>query len=175
MPAFRALGPAFSVLNPGIIANMSKLPHLSVVRRRAFAWSLALLSCAWLLSACAEDDADRIDAFINAVTGDVTTARIDHVLTTYLALEQKPLSATVLGDMRLYRGEDAQGLHDAVHARLQRLLGTSVKILRRHVDIKGDIARVELQLFGDGVMGNVIYELAKLDKHWVITIARVGN
>lgn len=145
-------------------------------RRTLLLAVLAFAGHSGLLTACGEDDADRIDAFIAAVTGEVTTARIDHVLDTYLALDQRPLSTTVLGDMRLYREEDAATLREAVHRRLQRVLGSSLKVLRRHVDLRGTTARVELQLFGDNLMGNVVYELAKLDdKRWIITLVRVGN
>jgi hypothetical protein len=156
------------------MAHMTQLaPAFS---RRAALLGAALVVCSvWVLGACAEDDEDRIETFIAAVTGEVTTARIDHVLTTYLELAQRPVSATVMGDMRLYRAPDAQRLKVVVHGRLQRLLGTSIKILRRHVEIKGDKARVELQLFGDNVMGNVIYELSKVEKRWLISVVRVGN
>ncbi len=162
-----------------IMWDMPKLAQALGSPRRPIMFAL-FLACSpllpWLLGACAEDDEDRIEAFIAAVTGEVTTERIDHVLNTYLALEQRPLSTTVLGDMRLYRAEDKPRLHDSVHQRLQRLLGSKVKILRRHVAIKDDKARVELQLFGDSVMGNVIYELSKLDKaRWVMSVVRVGN
>ena len=150
-------------------------PRTLYPRRTVLGAALAIACTLALVSGCGEDDADRIDAFIEAVTGDVTTPRIDHVLTTYLALDERPLSATVLGDMRLYRAEDAQRLHDSVHARLQRLLGTSVKTLRRRVDIRGDSARVELQLLGPDLMGNVVYELTKREKRWFITLVRVGN
>jgi hypothetical protein len=128
-----------------------------------------------MASACGEDDEDRIDTFVEAVTGEVTSERVDHVLNTYLDLERRPLSTTVLGEMHLYRPEDESRLKQAVRSRLQRIFGTSLKTLRRHTELKGDKARVELQVLGDGMMGNVSYDLFKDDKRWLIAEVRVGR
>lgn len=141
--------------------------------RRALWPIFALLTI--LSSACGEDDEDRIETFVEAVTGEVTSERVDHVLATYLDLEQRPLSTTVLGDMRLYRAEDESRLKEVVRSRLQRMFGSSLKTLRRQIDIKGEKARVDLQVFGDGMMGNVSYELVKRDERWLIVAIRVSR
>jgi len=134
-----------------------------------------ILSCLTLLLACSEDDEDRIDAFVAAVTGEVSEPRIDHVLTTYIDLEAAPLSATVLTTMRLYQASDRARLRSEVIERLQRAMGSSLKIIRRRTDLKHDGARVELQLYGADMMGNVVYELVKRDKRWLLQRVRVGG
>ena len=137
-------------------------------------WLLAAL-IAMLVCACGEDDEDRIDAFVESVTGELTSERVDHVLATYLDLQERPLSTTVLGETHLYRSEDEERLKELARSRLQRMFGTSLKPLRRQVEIKGETARVDLQLLGDGMMGNVSYRLYKEGKRWLISEVRISR
>jgi hypothetical protein len=143
--------------------------------RRSFVLAVLFASSCVLL-ACGESDEDRIDAFIAAVTGEVTPARIDHVLTTYVSLDDEPLSVSVFGQQSLYRATDGTRLAEDAHRRLGRVLGKSARILKRRVDLQGTHARVELQLIGDQMLGNVFYELEKRgDKRWVVSSARFGE
>jgi hypothetical protein len=139
---------------------------------RVARWLVALFIAA-LAGGCGEDDEDRIDKFVEAVTGEMSSERVDHVLSTYLDLDDRPLSTTVFGDMHLYRAEDEQQLKQLARSRLQRISGSSLKALRRQVEIKGETARVDLQLLGDGMMGNVSYELYKRGERWFLSAVRI--
>jgi hypothetical protein len=137
---------------------------------RAFALMLALLC----LSACSKDDEDYIDEFVDAVTGEVSEGRVDHVFRTYIDVAREPLDVRVLGENHLYREEEADALEQRAKSRLSRLYGSSLRAVRKRIDIKGGEAFVELQLLSDQGMGVVRYELAKRDGRWLLGTVRFG-
>lgn len=130
--------------------------------------ALAILA-ALALVACGKDDEDRIDEFVEAVTGEVSEARVEHVLQTYLDLEAEPLDVRALGEGRVYRAEERERLVEQVRKKTQRLLGSSLKVLRKRIDLTGDEARVDLQLLGQNGIGEARYELKKHGERWLLS------
>ena len=128
-----------------------------------------------LLCACGTSDADRIDEFVKAVTGEVSTERIDRVLASYVDLEQQPLDVNVLGDLRGYDPAQRARLGQEAHSRLGFLVGKRLNVLRKQIAIDGTNARVELQLFGRDGMGNLRFALAKHGERWLISRLDVGH
>jgi ribosomal protein L12E/L44/L45/RPP1/RPP2 len=133
---------------------------------RALGISLLLLSL--LTTACAEDDEDRIDTFVAAVTGKVDARAIDHVLATYVDVATENLDVRAFGDSRMYRAEDAERFEKEARARLEHIEGRSLNAVRRRIRIEGETARVELQFLGRDAMGSVRYELRKHGTRWLI-------
>lgn len=138
-----------------------------------------LIAFLWLslsvLSACAKDDEDYIDEFVAAVTGDVTSERVDHVFNTYVDPDVEPVDVRVLEHNRLYGAGEGADMRKKAQEKLSRLNGSSLKILRRKVDIKDDRAYVDLQLFSREAMGNVRYDLRKHDKRWLLSKVAVNQ
>jgi hypothetical protein len=131
---------------------------------RAFATACLLAMCV----ACAEDDADRIDAFVASVTGELTEERVAHVMKTYVDLDEEPIDVRAFGDGRLYRAEDQERFDHDADRRLGPLMGRSLNAVRKRIDIRGNEATVELQLLSRTMMGQVRYELVKRGKRWLI-------
>jgi hypothetical protein len=131
---------------------------------RAFATACLLALCV----ACAEDDEDRIDAFVASVTGELSDERVEHVMKTYVDLDEEPIDVRAFGDGRLYRAEDQERFDRDAQRRLGPLMGRSLNAVRRRIDIRGNEATVELQLLSRTMMGSVRYELVKRKKRWLI-------
>jgi hypothetical protein len=128
-----------------------------------------LLACLLAFTgSCAETDADRIDAFVSSVTGELTEDRVAHVLKTYVDLDAEELDVRALGDSHLYRAEDRERFEADVERRLGPLQGRSLNAVRKHIEIKADNATVELQMLSRTMMGQVRYELVKRGKRWLI-------
>lgn len=152
---------------------MTSAPHCSLpFSPRARWWVGATLA---LLCACSTSDADRIDEFVKAVTGEVTSARIDQALARYVDLERQPLEVSVFGDLRGYDQAQREKLSQDAHARLTFLLGKRLNVLRKQIAIDGTEARIELQLFGREGMGNLRYVLAKHGERWLIARLDLGR
>ena len=126
-------------------------------------------------SACSKDDGDLIDEFVDSVTGEVNDARIEHVFRTYIDLDREPLDVRVLGENHLYRADEASALEQRAKSRLSRLNGTSLRAVRRHIEIKPPDAFVDLQLLSDQGMGGVRYELVKREGRWLLSVVRFGT
>lgn len=129
----------------------------------------------FVLFGCAKDDEDYIDDFVTAVTGDVTSERIDHVFNTYVDPDVEPIDVRVLEHNRVYGAGEAGEMRTKAQEKLGRLGGSSLKILRRKVEIKGERAYVDLQLFSREAMGNVRYDLRKHDKRWLLSKVAVNQ
>jgi hypothetical protein len=133
--------------------------------------ALALLI---LCSACSKDDSDLIDEFVDSVTGEVSDTRIEHVFRTYIDLAREPLDVRVLGENHLYQADEQSALAARAKSRLSRLNGTSLRALRRHIELKPPEALVDLQLLSDQGMGAVRYELVKREGRWLLSVVRFG-
>lgn len=142
-------------------------------QRRRARWLPGVLVL--LCAACGTSDADRIDDFVKAVTGEVSSARIDQALTSYVDLNLQPLDVSVFGDPRGYGAEQRAKLGHDAHARLGSLFGNRLNVLRKRVEIRLPNAYVDLQLLGRGGMGNVRYTLVKHGERWLIAKVDVGG
>jgi hypothetical protein len=152
-------------MKPDRTARISRAP----LRVRGLIGVLALL-CA----ACGTSDADRIDDFVKAVTGEVSAERIDQALASYVDLDLQPLDVSVLGDPRGYASEQRAKLAHDAHARLGFLFGKRLNVLRKRIEIRPPSAHVELQLLGREGMGNVRFTLAKHAERWLIAKVYIG-
>jgi hypothetical protein len=132
---------------------------------RAFATACVL---AVMCLGCEETDEDRIDAFVAAVTGELTDERVEHVMKTYVDLAEEPIDVRAFGDGRLYRAEDRERFRQDAARRLGPLMGRSLNAVRKRIDLRGSEATVELQLLSRTMVGQVRYELVKRDKRWLI-------
>jgi hypothetical protein len=128
-----------------------------------------------LCAACGTSDADRIDDFVKAVSGEVSAERIDQALASYVDLNLQPLDVSVFGDPRGYLSEQRAKLGHDAHARLGFLFGKRLNVLRKRVEIRPPSAHVELQLLGREGMGNVRYTLAKHAERWLIAKVSIGQ
>jgi hypothetical protein len=135
----------------------------------------ALAAIALLAAACGTSDADRIDDFVKAVTGEVSAERIDQALASYVDLDLSPLTVSVFGDERPYAPEQAAKLAHDAHARLAFLSGKRLNVLSRRIEISAPSARVELRLLGREGMGQVRYTLAKHGERWLIGKVDIGR
>jgi hypothetical protein len=136
---------------------------------------LASMLLALTCYGCTISDAERIDAFVKAVTGEVTRERIDHALDSYVDLGVQPLDVVAFGDPRSYAPEQRPGLLQDAHSGLGFLYGKSLNVLRRRIDITGPRARVELQLFGREGMGSVYFVLTKHGDKWLMSEVRISR
>jgi len=156
-------------------SSMRTSPRPWRTRWRAAALLTLLTLLTLLCAACGTSDADRIDDFVKAVTGEVDAERIDQALAHYVDLELQPLDVNVFGDPRGYGPEQRAKLAADAQGRLTFLHGKRLNVLRKQVDLRPPSARVELQLLGREGIGNVRYVLAKHGERWLISKLDVGH
>ena len=128
-------------------------------------WALA--ACL-LLVGCGESDEDKLEAFAQAVTGDLNVQRLDHVMQTYVDPAQQPLVVTVFNDPREYGSDTAATIGATARERLARIMGSTARVMRKRIRIDGKQATVTLQLFGERLMGHTRYELEKHGDSWLV-------
>jgi hypothetical protein len=134
-----------------------------------------VVALALLAAACGTSDADRIEDFVKAVTGEVSAERIDQALASHVDLSLSPLTVSVFGDARAYDPEQGTKLAQDAHARLAFLSGKRLNVLSRRIEINPPAARVELRLLGREGMGHVRYELTKHGERWLIGKVDIGR
>lgn len=143
---------------------------------RAALLPVLLLMVASSLFACGTTDADRIDEFVRAVTGDISRERVARALDTYVNLEQQSLVVSAFGDTRVYDRDSAATLKSEADRRLASLYGKTLSVLRRKVEIASGEAYVDLQLFGRQGMLSVRYVLVKRRREgWLLSELSVAN
>lgn len=132
---------------------------------RAFALCLLLG-----LAACGTSDADRIDTMIEAVTGELSQARVEQAVAKYVDPTQQALLVSAFGDVRIYDADDAALLKAEADRRLSFLYGKRLNIMRRHVRIQDSEARVELSLVGrEGLVGAHYTLVKRPGDRWLIS------
>lgn len=117
-------------------------------------------------------ESERLDAFVDAVTGEVESRRIDDAL-DYADPSREPVEL-VIGD-RVETFEEGQEVDLAERARdtLAPFTGEEVRLLQRHVEIDQDQAEVALRLHTPDGIVNVQFRLRRHGDGWLVHRVRV--
>lgn len=129
---------------------------------------MLLLPCVLWLGACSESDEDRLEAFAKAVSGEVSADRVRQALTTYVDPATQPVIVTVFGTPKEYGQAEAAELTTTAQRRLARIMGASLRVMRRRIEVDGDRGRVELQLLSRAAAGHTRYKLRKHGERWLV-------
>lgn len=139
---------------------------------QAIVLALLLGSVAVVADALVVTDEERLDAFADAVTGEVETQRIDAAL-SYVDPARVPVEVLV-GEQRSFY-EDGQVVDLAERARetLGPYTGDDVRLLQKTIEIDGDRALVALRVGTRDGTANVQFRLVRRGDGWLVSRVRV--
>jgi hypothetical protein len=137
-----------------------------------FIAAVAIAGVILAVDAIVVTDQERLESFVEGVTGDVRSERIDHAL-SWTDLGAEPVEV-VFGDQpRLYEQGQEGDLADDAREILAPLEGESVRLLQDAIEIDGTSARVALRVSTDEGVCDVQYLMRKHGEDWLVTRVRV--
>ncbi len=114
-------------------------------------------------------DQERLEAFVEAVSGEVSGDRIDDAL-AYVQTGRAPLTFRAGPEEHYFDDRDADFARRARRA-LRPLLGTDAELVQQNIEIEGDHADVHLRVRTAGGVVNGSIELEKAGGRWLVTRA----
>lgn len=139
---------------------------------------LALLAAALAVVAVvayrslAVTDRDRIERFTEAVSGEVTPARVEAAL-RYVDPDRQPVEVSAYESTESHGAGQRDALRERVRARLRPFEGRTFRVLRRSITVSGRSASVSMQLFSSEGAPLAEYVLQKHGDDWLVETARV--
>lgn len=119
----------------------------------------------WVLDAMVVTDAERLEAFAEAVTGPVTAERIDAAL-GWVEPATEPVEIRYFGRSDYY--EEMAPLRERAHEALRFLQGDSLRTLQEGIDVIEDRAVVTLRLLSDRGMVQATFTLRRHGERWLV-------
>lgn len=117
-------------------------------------------------------DRDRVERFADAVSGEVTPARIDAAL-RYVDPERQTVEVTAYEATETYGPGQRDALHQRVRERLRAVSGLRFRVLRRSITMGQGSASVSMQLFSSEAAPTAEYVLRKRGPDWLVETVRV--
>ena len=141
-----------------------------VVQRTAF-YLLGSLCLVVGISAAADalvvTDHERMEEFVESVTGPVSDARIDGAL-DYADPTRQSLDVVHERRMERYDTENASSLPQRVREALAPLTGSKLRLIQESISIEDDLARVALRVRTDAGLANAVFDLRRHDDQWLL-------
>lgn len=122
--------------------------------------------------ALAVTDRDRVERFAEAVSGEVTPARVDAAL-RYVDPDRQPVEVTAYESTQTYGAGEREALRRVVRERLQPVAGARFRVLRRSITMGPGTASVTMQLFSSEAAPTAEYVLRKHGDDWLVETALV--
>lgn len=117
-------------------------------------------------------DRDRVDRFVDAVSGEVTPARIDAAL-RYVDPDRQPVEITAYEATESFGPGEGEALRRRVRERLRAASGTRFRVLRKSVTMGARSASVSMQLYSSEGAPSAEYVLRKHGDDWLVETARL--
>lgn len=111
-------------------------------------------------------DQERLEAFVEALSGEVSSARIDDAL-SFAQTDQLPFTLRAGSDEHTYDNRDAE-LARRVRRNVEPFLGTDAELVQHDIRVDGDFADVHLRVRTTGGTISAAIELEKVDGRWLI-------
>lgn len=125
-----------------------------------------------LWDALVTTDEERLQTFVDTVTGTMEPASVTEGL-TWADPEAQPLEVEARGMGKLYRAGDAAELQRDAHERLRPYMGDSIRSLREAIDVEGDQAVIELKLLTNRGLVEARFRFRKRGERWLLEKAWV--
>ena len=142
-----------------------------IVMRRAGIHLLVVLSiavgAAVVIDAIVVTDRERMEQFVDSVTGDVSESRIDHAL-SYADPSKLPIELVHEGRLRRYSDANAAKLKPDARKALASLEGSGLRLIQQSVSVDGERARVALRLRTRSGLANTIFDLHRRNQEWLL-------
>jgi hypothetical protein len=112
-------------------------------------------------------DRERMDEFIESVTGRVSESRVDKAL-SYADPSQLPLELVHQGQRRRYNNRNAVNLKPDARRALASLEGGKLRLIQESVALDGERARIALRLRTDAGLANTVFDLRRQNDVWLL-------
>ena len=134
--------------------------------------ALLVGSVAMVADALVVTDEERLGAFVDAVTGDVETRRIDAAL-SYVDPARVPVEVMISEDSRFYEEGQEVDLAERARSTLGPYTGEEVRLLQKSIELDGDRALVALRVGTRHGTANVQFRLVRRGDGWLVSRVRV--
>lgn len=141
------------------------------VMRKAGIHLLVVLSlvigAAVVTDAIVVTDRERMDEFIESVTGRVSDSRIDGAL-SYADPSKLPIELVHEGRRRKYSDRNARDLKPDARKALASLEGSKLHLIQESVSLDGERARIALRLRTNTGLANTVFDLRRENDEWLL-------
>lgn len=128
----------------------------------------AAVAADWLIVT----DEERLEDFVDAVTGRIDHERIDRAL-GWTDPAKQPLELTFRGHSLLFDQENAGDLRPKAYTHLSAYQGERLNLMHKSIEVQGAQARVMVDTLSRRGRTTVDFDLRKLDDRWVVSSVRV--
>ncbi len=139
--------------------------------RRSGIYLLVILSivvgAAVVTDAIVVTDRERMDEFIESVTGKVSESRIDGAL-SYANPSKVPIELVHEGRRRKYSDRNAAKLKPDARKALASLEGARLHLIQESISLKGERARIALRLRTSSGLANTVFDLRRQGDEWLL-------
>ncbi|MEQ8461262.1 MAG: hypothetical protein RLO52_30490 [Sandaracinaceae bacterium] len=119
-------------------------------------------------------DEERLEAFVEDVTGRLEPARVAAATDRWVDLERQSLELSALGESRRFDAGDEAELAERRQRALSRFMGDSLRALSTAIEVEDREARVTLRLLGTRTgMATAEWTLHKAGDDWLVQRLRV--
>ena len=112
-------------------------------------------------------DRERMDEFIESVTGRVSGSRIDNAL-SYADPSKVTMELVHEGHRRRYSDRNAAALKPDARKALASLEGTKLSLIQESISLEGERARIALRLRTDAGLANTVFDLRRENDVWFL-------
>ena len=121
-----------------------------------------VIGTAAVVDAAVVTDRERLEEFVEAVTGKVSDSRIDEALAY---ADPSKVSMEIVRDGRRHRYNDrnAKELPPDARRALAALTGSRVDLIQENIELDEEHARVALRLRTDRGLANAVFDLRRAD------------
>jgi len=139
--------------------------------RRTGIYLLVILSivvgAALVADAIVVTDRERMDEFIDSVTGQVSESRIDNAL-SYADPSKVTVELVHDGHRRRYSNRNAAALKPDARKALASLEGSRLHLIQESISLDGERARIALRLRTDAGLANTVFDLLRDKDQWIL-------
>jgi len=126
-----------------------------------------VVGAALVTDAIVVTDRERMDEFIDSVTGRVSGTRIDNAL-SYAKPSKVTMELVHDGHRRRYSDRNAASLKPDARKALASLEGSRLRLIQESVSLDGERARVALRLRTDAGLANTVFDLRRQNDEWIL-------
>ncbi len=112
-------------------------------------------------------DRERMDEFIDSVTGRISGTRIDNAL-RYANPSKVTVELVHDGHSRRYSDRNAAALKPDARKALASLEGSRLHLIQESVSLDGERARIALRLRTDAGLANTVFDLRRQNDEWIL-------
>ena len=126
-----------------------------------------VVGAALVTDAIVVTDRERMDEFIESVTGTVSESRIDGAL-SYADPSEVPIELIHEGRRRKYSDRNAAKLKPDARKALASIEGSQLRLIQESVSLDGERARIALRLRTNQGLANTVFDLRRKNDTWLL-------